>query len=396
MEDSNAFKKIVEYIDNELPLSEEATLFSILAQSEELRTEMREQLRISRLVMKDRVNLSPPQSVTMNLLSTLGFSQTQSGASSPIPVEAHKISLWQKFKLPVISALLSSLITFLVVFFLLQKNTNIENKLASQYPIVQTPPIIISTVEGASDNFSNPPSSVNQISKIKQNHISLNEEKFDSISNISKNFVETQIKSPSEGSLIARNPRQSLNTSSNYLFLSPFPNNIGFNEGKGKHSLVIRKMQGFSIPNPNIESNDALLFSNMSIGFYFLQFSHVQFGVECGREVFGQRFINSIDNIDFYYEQKPMLYWGAVGAKYFFSDNLWGIDNLSSTATLLAGGTPIGGPLVKLLLCLNWAPESSIFGMYFGLEGTLLGYQNQNKYYWSKKLGLTYGFMINF
>lgn len=396
MQDSNVYKKIIEYIEGELPPSEEVNLFSLLAQSEELRAEMREELKISRLVLKDRANLLPPQSVTMNLLSTLGFSRSQTNLNSPVPVGTYKISLWQKLKLPLVFALLSSLITFLIVFFLVKEDSRIGNNLASHFQIVQTPPIIVSSIESVSENNSYSRISVNQISNGKQNHIGLNEEKFDNISDISKNFFETQIKSSDESSFLARDFRQDLDVSSNYFALNPSPNKKGFNENKGKYSLIIRGMQGFTMPNPNVESNDALLFSNMGIGFYFLQFSRVQFGVEFGREIFGQRFINSIDNIDFYYEQKPMLYWGAVGAKYFFSDNLWGIDNLSSTATLLAGGTPIGGPIIKLLLGLDWTPSPSIFGMYLALEGTLLAYQNQNKYYWSKKFGFTYGLMVNF
>lgn len=395
MQDSNVYNKIIEYIEGELPPSEEVNLFSMLAQSEELRTEMREELKISRIVLKDRANLSPPQSVTMNLLSTLGFSQSQTNLNSPALVGAYK-SLWQKLKLPLVSALLSSVITFLIVFFLVKEDSRIGNNLASHFQIVQTPPIVISSMESVSGNNSYSRLYVNQISNDKQNHIELNEEKFDNISDISQNFFETQIKSSNESFFLASDFQQDLDVPSNYFALNPSPNKVVFNENNGRYSLIIRGMQGFTMPNPNVESNDALLFSNLGIGFYFLQFSRVQFGVEFGREIFGQRFINSIDNIDFYYEQKPMLYWGAVGAKYFFSDNLLGIDNLSSTAALLAGGTTIGGSLIKLLLGLDWTPATSVFGMYLGLEGTLLAYQNQNKYYWSKKFGLTYGLMVNF
>ncbi|MGQ9819774.1 MAG: hypothetical protein ACUVQ1_07620 [Candidatus Kapaibacteriales bacterium] len=395
MLDPNIYSKIIEYIDNELPPSEEPNLFSMLAQSEELRTEMREQLRISRLVSKDRTNLFPSQTVTMNILSSLGISQSQMNLNSSPFAETHKMSFLQKLKLPVVSALISSIITFLVVFFLIKQDSGDRNNL-SKFQIIQTPPVIISSMENITDNTSYPKKSLNQIVNNEQSPIGLANKKFDSYSNVSKIFDETLVKFSGKNFSLKRNYQKDLDGFSNYFDLSSLSNKVGIDENNGKYSLIFRGMQGFTFPNPNLASNDALLFSNIGIGFYFLQFSRVQFGVEFGREIFGQRFINSIDDIDFYYEQKPMLYWGAVGAKFHLFDNLWGVNDLSSTATLLAGGTPIGGPLVKLLFGLNWTPESSILGMYLGLESTLLAYQNQNKYYISKKLGLTYGLMLNF
>lgn len=395
MQDSRISEKIIEYVDGELPVSEEPSLFSSLAESEELRAEMREQLRISRIVSKDRGTLIPSPSITLGVLSALGFVQEAPNSPLTAPINVGKFSLWQKIRIPFTVAVLSSLLTFLSVYFFMRQSKDGENKYVSKPAIVQTPPIIITSLETTSKTKHTDKSTFyTQVDRHKYEGNLIVDSK--EISNNQANFFVDRVNPPQNDISILpikENNVNSLNRIPTFIFQRNKIDNI---QGNGRYTLILRGMQGFTFPNPDVNTNDALLFSNMSIGFYFLKFSRVQFGVEFGREIFGQRFVNTVNNIDFYYEQKPMLYWGAVGTKYYIADNFLGIKDLSPTATLLAGGSQVGGPLIKLLLGLNWDPKGTGLGMYLGVESSVLTYQNQNRFYWSKKFGLTYGMLFNF
>lgn len=395
MKEQKVFEKIIEYIDGELPSSEEENLFLMLSQSEELRIEMREQLRILRLVSSDKASLLPPSSSTLNILSTIGFVQEPFKTGFNRKVLDRNETFWRKIRLPFVVAILSSLFTLLVLNFPLMVNKGNSIQTSSQPVIVQTPPMIISTIEtstGIKKKLSKK-SNLSFNSDTKGNNGFLNSFSFPVfISNIGQNNIGQLNKEITPIKTIDYNLYNFESTQSK----SFSSDEIDISEEKGKYTLVFRGIQGITYPNPDINSNDKPLFSNFGIGLYFLKFSDVQFGVEFGKEIFGQRFINTVDNVDFFYEQKPILYWGAVGAKYYISNKFWDVEGLNPTVTFLAGGTQVGGPLIKLSLGLNWVSKSTNFGMFLGFESSILAYQNQKRFYLSKKFGLTYGILYNF
>ncbi len=403
MEIQNISERIIEYLDGELPISEESELFSALSQSEELRAEMREHLQISRSISKDTEALVPPPNALSAISSVLGIGNSQpiehpiGGAIVP------KNSLWKRFRLPMAFALVASLITFTITYFAM--NSNDSQNILSSKAIVQTPPIIIASsgdspqpivkngqrlplgstaierlrVESSTEEDSNPSSRTDNSELITLNSVNK------ATTSVNLNVLnEKQVP----------NLINQLNSKNNYNFeLTNEKDNIGRSS-----SLIIRGIVGHSFPNPDVEPQNTLLFSNMSAGLYFTQWNNIKFGIEFGRESFGLRYKNIENNIAFYKEQKPTIYWAAAGFDYslpYKIFNGYGFE-VQPFIDILAGGSQIGGPLLKLITGLRLNPNTYGVGMFLGFEGSALFYQNQNKFYLSRKLGLTYGLSINF
>lgn len=403
MDTQNISERIIEYLDGELPISEEPELFSALSQSEELRTEMREHLQISRSISKDTEALVPPPNALLTISSALGI-----GGGQPIeqPVEnavVSKNSFWQRFRWPIVSALVASLITFTITYFAM--NSNDSQNILSSKAIVQTPPVIIASsgdvpqptdkdkhrlslgsmgighqrVEPSTEEYSNPPSQPDNLESVTLNPVN-------------KVTTPTDLNVLSEKQV--QNSINLLNSNNDYNFeLLNEKDHIGRSS-----SLIIRGMIGHSFPNPEVETQNTLFFSDMSAGLYFTQWNNIKFGIEFGRESFGLRYKNIENNIAFFKEQKPMIYWAAVGFDYSLPHKIfdgYGFE-IHPFVDILAGGSQIGGPLLKFITGLRLNPNSYGVGMFLGFEGSMLFYQNQSKFYLSRKLGLTYGLSINF
>lgn len=403
MDIQNISERIIEYLDGELPISEETGLFSALSQSEELRTEMREHLRISRSISKDTEALVPPPNALFTISSALGI-----GSGQPIkqpsrnPI-APKNSLWQRFRLPMAFALVASLITFTITYFAM--NSNDSQNILNSKAVVQTPPVIIAS------SGDSPQLTVKNAQRLPLGSIAIEHQRIESsieeysapssrtnnselVTLNSTNKVTTPVNLNGLDKKQVQNSINPLNrnNSSNFEFTNE-KDNIG-----RSNSLIIRGIIGHSFPNPDVETQNALLFSNMSAGLYFTQWNDIKFGIEFGRESFGLRYKNIENNIAFYKEQKPTIYWAAVGFDYslpYKIFNGYGFE-IQPFVDILAGGSQIGGPLCKLIAGLRLNPNTYGIGMFLGFEGSMLFYQNQSKFYLSRKLGLTYGLSINF
>jgi hypothetical protein len=403
MDTHNISERIIEYLDGELPISEESELFSALSQSEELRTEMREHLQISRSISKDTEALVPPPNALSAISSALGIGSGQPTEQPIGNAIVPKSSLWQRFRLPMAFALVASLITFTITYFAM--NSNDSQNILSSKAIVQTPPVIVASsgddtqptakdkhrrslgsmtignqrVKSSTEEYSNPSARTDNSELVTLN---------------SANEVTTPINLNVLDKKQVQNSINPPNSNNNYNFeLTNEKGSIGRSS-----SLIIRGMSGRSFPNPDVETQNTLLFSNMSAGLYFTQWNNIKFGIEFGRESFGLRYKNIENNIAFYKEQKPTIYWAAVGFDYslpYKIFNGYGFE-IQPFVDILAGGSQIGGPLLKFITGLRLNPNTYGVGMFLGLEGSMLFYQNQSKFYLSRKLGLTYGLSINF
>lgn len=403
MDIQNISERIIEYLDGELPISEESELFSALSQSEELRAEMREHLQISRSISKDTEALVPPPNALLAISSGLGIGSGQP-VEQPIGTAiVPKNSLWQRFRLPMAFALVASLITFTITYFAM--NSNDSQNILNPKAIVQTPPVIIaSSGDSPQSNVKNakrlPLSSVAighqriESSIEKYSNSSSRTDNLEVVTLNSANKVTAPINLDGLDEKRVQNSINPLNRNNNYNFeLTNGKDNIG-----RSNSLIIRGITGHSFPNPDVETQNSLLFSNMSAGLYFTQWNNIKFGIEFGRESFGLRYNNIENNIAFYKEQKPTIYWAAVGFDYSVPYKIfdgYGYE-IQPFVNILAGGSQIGGPLLKFITGLRLNPNTYGVGMFLGFEGSMLFYQNQSKFYLSRKLGLTYGLSINF
>lgn len=394
MELEKITEKIIEYLDGELPPSEERELFDALASNEELRHIMREHLTITRTIHTDLDAFQPPPEATMSILNSLGIGVT----STTQPFEKSFWAKTKKFGVPILLVLITSLITFLITYNIMKQTEHTEVAKS----IVQTPPIIIAS---SVDNEV-----ATKTKKSSHYPITIASKKFATKENTNKQ--ESLNFSDNKNSSFALETKAISNNAYNESILTPrnseinhlasnftdFPKNRFFETEQPKNIyFTLRGMVGKSSPNPNISYSAAnKIFSNASTGLYFTQWDNVKFGIEFGNEVFGLSYLNVKDGVEYTYEQKPNIYWGAVAVDYNFPFEILSIKHLHPFMTVLAGGSQIGGPLFKGIAGLKFRPYGSNFELYLGTEGTLLFYQNQKNYYLTRKLSITYGMSIIF
>lgn len=397
MEFKDLTEKIIEYLDGELPPEEEKELFSALANDDELRNIMREHLTISRTIQADLQSFQPPATATLNIISTLGLSLQNdiSTFNNPSSSKSH----WSKAKkigIPILIAFISSFLTFLVMQNM-YKNQKIEN--IPGKAIVQTPPVIISTVDNSKEKLFAPESIASNQKKNELNNTNqINNESINQqFQTSSFNQIEFQQLQFPNTLTLSQNNLKDFDTKSKFYVQNIFSNNkIDYSQPR-TILVTFRGIVGKSFPNPDIlnNSNNNLL-SNSSVGFYFTQTNNIKFGIEFGSEIFGLSYLNTKDGIEYTYEQKPNIYWGAVGVEYIFPEQIMNTRELHPFVALLAGGSQIGGPLVKGIAGLKYKPTGSNIELFIAGEGTMLFYQNQRNYYLTRKIGLTYGMSIIF
>ncbi len=395
MELNKNLEQIIEYLDGELPITEEQELFSALAKSEPLRNAMRDYLTLSRAIHYDAVSFQPPPEATMNIFTKLGI-QNIDYLNSPSPKTFS--SKTKKFVLPILFALVSSLGTFLATYYYFNKNQHVPY---TSRAIVQAPPIIISSVQNENINSS---LNTNAFLNTFPNRNAIQNSNAGNVLTLQTNDAKP-IASLLETSHFKANAlgEATLNKDdySNDFYQTTFQQDkeiIKLSIPKPKNIFfTIRGIVAKSFPDPDIvPKGTEKLFSNLSAGLYFTQWDNIKFGIEFGNEIFGLNYQNMKDGIEFTYEQKPNLYWAAVGVDYTVPKELMQIPNIYPFTTILAGGSQIGGPLLKGLFGLRYRPFNSNFEIYLATEGTLLFYQNQKKNFLSRKFGLTYGMSVIF
>jgi len=391
MDTGNFSEKIIEFLDGELPQTEEESLFVALSVNEELRNIFKEHLAISRSVRSDFNSFIPPASAFENIAKVLEFKTIGNVGSSSKPF------FFSKYGKTALLMLSTAILTFLLTYLFFRP----EGDSYTQFPkaIIQTPPIVIASIESNSlpefsGNSQQVLSSKGRKSPIKILEVSdqRNYTKFDQ--SFTDSF-ENLLVEPTEYEKVDKveNFNSTLtqtNQLMNVLLKSHYENvdlssrlNFGIN---------FRGIAAKTFPNPNVETSNTFL-NNISLGLYFTQWDNIKFGIEFGKEVFGLSYTNEINGVQFAYEHKPALLWGAVGIDYSLPYSFYYFQPF---VTFLAGGTQIGGPLIKGIGGVRYRPLNSNLELYLGAEGTMLLYQNQKIYYLTKKIGLTYGISVIF
>ncbi len=388
---------IIQYLDGELSYQEEEELFNALATNEELRNIMREHLTIARTIRNDFDAYQPPTEATLNILTSLGISPAINNNSQPTTSDNSILSKTKKFAPYILLVLITSLLTYFVTSTYLKHG---EPKTEVVKSIVQTPPVIIATPMESNETLTKNKSHHSiPVAKSEKSIAQENSFQFvpkNSILNekpIAINETKSNQFSFQKELYSNRQNHQNYSYVNRISIQTPFV--VRNNEEPRNIFFTIRGITGKSFPNPNISSSDKFL-SNASVGLYFTQWDNVKFGIEFGNEVFGLSYLNVKDGVEFTYEQKPSIYWGAVAIDYSLPAQVFSIPGLHPFATVLAGSSQIGGPLFKGIIGLKYHPFGSNFEMYLGSEGSLLFYQNQKNYYLTRKLGLTYGLSIIF
>ncbi len=421
-------------LDGELEQSSEANVFSELANNDGLRSEFRDMLKIKDTIKHDNEAFSTPLNTTTALFSSLGFSSVltnDTGVSGTNPgANVVKSSALRKVFVPLITSVASILITFL----LLQNYYGSQiDELTKQNQSLISNNNYPRTINSLTENNQNKDNkdikdfaqnnSIDQNKSIKNKNSSFNKNISDKNRDkliVSKNdltnnpLILTQTTDiPKENlnkEVIAANPDILFNENSNIFrkntIFDNLPNDLTpllpvFNENNLEeiendfthYCILFRTLNSYSFPSTNIESQNHIFFTNMSIAGLISFSKHHKFGIEVGQESFPQVFDNEEEGYQYTIEQNPTL--ACVGLIYRteFSglDFLGGVEPFSQIFL----GTTKYGPLGKLIIGGQYITKSGLGG-FIGLEGSALLYRNQQRNYSTKKIGLTVGMSYNF
>jgi hypothetical protein len=389
------------FLDGELESGKETVLFSELASSEELRSEMRDFLVIRNKIRTDSIPVAPPIETTASVFSSLGFNPSLTNPNSVAPFSGLVLSTLKKLWAPITTAIVASLITYFALnnnFDYLTTQSHIPMMVSySIEPIIQD----IATNESQKErviykylNNSLPAPNLASQDLIKQNNQALNEN-----SSAEKYF---EMINQSQFEKYPRSLDYSLKDNEIKLKQISF-GNIPFDLNQSKqpkkdnneYSLQLRGINGISFPSVQVPYKQNTVFSNMSAAFYFARFGNFRIGFEFGNEPFGQVFNNNENGTEWQYTQNAAIYWAGLDIMYIIDNELLFSGGPQPFVQATFGGTELG-PLAKFITGLQYFSKETGIGAIIGLEGTLLSYINQKVWYNTKKIGFTYGMSFHF
>ncbi len=389
------------FLDGELETGQETVLFSELASSEELRSEMRDFLLIRNKIKSDSIPVSPPIETTASVFSSLGFNPSVLNPNSIVPFSGIVLSTLKKLWAPVITAIVASLITYFGLYNNLDYlSTQSHIPMMVSYSIDPLTQDIVSDKNKAEkiiykDAYKSLPSS------------SLSNQYLEDENNLVKNEVISPDNNLAVLDLIIFENSQKhsdfvLNDNLRKFKPIKFGNSsLSVNQPKplkqenNEYSLQLRGLNGISFPSAQVPYKQTTVFSNMSAAFYFARFGNFRIGFEFGNEPFGQVFNNYEGGTEWQYSQNAAIYWAGLDIMYIFDKELLFSGGPQPFVQATFGGTELG-PLAKFITGLQYFSKETGVGAMIGLEGSLLSYINQKVWYNTKKIGFTYGMSFHF
>ncbi len=441
------------FLDGELDSTSEQQLFATLAESGDLRGEMRDLLAMKTAVSGDIEAFTPPADTTKALFASLGFAapiaisapvEVPPAEAIPIPmpgatagavsVGSKVIGFIQQAWIPVASAAMAAVFAGVVVGNIYEndiknleaknnsglkqiallkesrnnsfknQNTTIalqntattlassELQLLKGSEIINNNTRVLKEIEYRDRQIANllKENSALKSSALKENTTVVN-------SNVTEDFKENSAMANISESDIAefsqpsltRNPAMELPAQQH----SPLPEIENMMENS---TLYIRGISARSFPDPADENlKTKSLLNNIAVGYMAPVSENLSLGVEFGQESFGQDFTGTADDGRvFKYEQSPNLIWGAAGARYTFFKAETNIGSVELFGQGMVGGTTLG-PVGKGIAGVAYHTGSRMSVM-LGAEATTLFYTYQSNSYTTKKLGLTYGISYHF
>jgi hypothetical protein len=399
-------------LDGELHPSEEAGLFSELSLNDELRSEMRDLLSIRNTVRSDTEAFVPPLAVTTSLFQKAGYALP--GAF----FTGLKTLLIKYSWVPLLVAAISSFATYSflrnghdeeIAALEKQQSALREQLLASQAQNSK----LLSENENLRIAANKPPEVREVIKYIKipavvskQNDLADGRGGRSEASAENIDYEDNDTFTPLFFSDIndnSMNGTAKLNERNVYLHpdgngivensYSPMTERIRIKQKQ--NYITVRGMSGLAYPRVDVDTPEE--FSNFALGFFFLSpYEDVYIGMEGGREPFSQQFYNvDPDGKKYLYEQRPNVWWGGAGLTGEFGPKIDALIGARPYGKLFLGASELG-PLGKMTAGLSWRSTTWGLGAFLGVEGSLMGYQNQGAWYTSGKLGLTYGMSIKF
>lgn len=393
------------YLDGELDVVNDEPLFSALATSPELRTEMREHLSIRSAVQSDVEAFTPPVGAAHTIFSSVGLD-----FPAPTPVQEKRRALglfWTKFWRPAAAAVLLSVVTGSAVglwyenklgdiltaaanqpesrsIVVLQSAPNSDASLSSAPASQQTaPPVVRSTAvqrRSPAEDFPAAMDNPMQTAAVPVTENSPNSNE------TAHSVVEA---SPSE---LQQNP-----TVASAAVAPPDARNVHSSrfepvELYPQFWMQVRGSSTMQSSHP-LPSSGASVIDNLAVSAAWKLSSTFSIGIEGGRECYPLQYSGILEGAQMNYRQYAPLVFGGFMAQLSMSP-LRDMGNISPFLTVSGGGTEIG-PYVRGSLGVTY-PLSEQLSLMLGGDVSAVFYDFQQQSFQSWKSGLTYGLLFQF
>jgi hypothetical protein len=413
-----------EFLDGALESGKEEQLFLSLSASDDLRTELKQQLAIRNAVRSDIKAMAPRAESTIRIFSELGFTAPVPAQSlAPVPAP---IGLWTRFAgfmnkntANLMTGIVSSVATALIMIMLLKGGiVNIGNETDSSRNYTESIPVTDSREIQNSKNFN---------SSLKIENNTNNTEKKTSEPKVVYKYIYVKNDSQKQDNPITQ-PIVDDNFSDKQKLLSSYSDfvpshtnsmstfdrkNRGFIESNLNSTIVPESFKIYDLSNLEntthfaLEANTSSYFynsqervtqsnlqnfSNTSFAFRYKFNEEFQVGYEYRLENFYQKF-EGYDSDNLYaYEQNPNLESHSLSFKYapeflnFYDAQLYVQTSL--------GGTKIG-PIGRLMFGTKINFYSN-YSLLLSSDYSVIGFSHNKNWFMASKWGIHAGFGIDF
>jgi hypothetical protein len=397
------FEKLNDFADGTLDIEKEDDFYMRLSNDEELKSNLKNLLLMKSTLSRNENYFNPTSKATIGIFSTLGIA-VPAGTIEQAPINPNSGSKLSNFirvhKQGIISGIISSIATFIIVYFLMSHFHGNENKYMQTAQVKQSEKNTVPLIQNFEGTNKNGKSQINEINQtnakplIKYIYIhdnANNSELIDNnkIINNSDNIVNilnSPISKTEKSSLLSHNldgPKPITGIKNNKMLFSFIPNNDIFVE--------LRNMIVFNIPQPTISPNRYSEFNNLALTVFYEITDNGKVGLECRQETFFQKYkgtdLQGVNNI---YEQQPNFTTVSLAYRYNF---------LNQNEYSLFGQLQLGGNIVGYVgRIMAGASYNAYDDLIFvaGIEYSNLYYRYQKQGFSSSKLGLNYGINYKF
>ncbi|MGB5073939.1 MAG: hypothetical protein WBQ23_07375, partial [Bacteroidota bacterium] len=156
-------------------------------------------------------------------------------------------------------------------------------------------------------------------------------------------------------------------------------------------SVELRGVSAASFPNVTIGTRSDPWMANMAAAVYYSD-DQDDFGLEYGQEPFSQHYSGVEYGKAVRYEQNLLASWILAGYRHRFTP--WrALGSIEPYIATSFGATLEAWPLARAGMGIMYMPDRRV-RFHVGLEGSLLAYPFQDKWFTSKRAGLSYGISV--
>lgn len=399
------------FLDHELDPNLEARLFAQLAESSELRAQLRTMQLIQQATRSYQSSLTAPLTATSAVFSTLGIQAPTHAAA--VGVLSH---ITQKLWVPVTISVLSSLVTLFVVLILPEwfkssseyvshsdssvttSERDVSNKSLETEPSntadkqVRTANVTV-TEKRRRDATRNEPTHLSGNSLVPEPE-SVTSDAQDKTVNLVYPFLSIQsVEAQSIGELA--NVRSAIDHAATVADVSGERGIFFHPVLPDRWELHLRSFETRASPANDVPTKSNPWFNQMAIGVFYRLGDAQKLGIEVGQEAFPQNYDGTEHGVRVRYEQNLLTPWLTAVYNHDLRELSFIDDNLYPTIRFGIGITRERWPITRASAGLLWLPAPNV-GLSVGVEGAMLAYSFQSTWFTTRKAGIVYGITLHF